>query len=133
VTVGWSLLLRGGICLFRMGEDGRSRHGRRAGSYLDFRTVSSGDLRVTPVRVVRRGAASYVVGWCFVVAVGAVRVPPLHRSPLRGEEEQEGGDGDHGDGGGDEDGARGAGYVDVILAGDDKDVGGDGEGGAEEG
>src|SRR5829696_5718716 len=42
-------------------------------------------------------------------------------------------DGDHGDRRGDQDGARGTGDVDVVLAGDDKDVGGDGEGCAEQG
>jgi hypothetical protein len=45
---------------------------------------------------------------------------------LRGENEEEGRDGDHGYGGGDEDGTGGTGHVDVVLAGDDKGVGGDG-------
>src|SRR4028119_1177528 len=52
---------------------------------------------------------------------------------VSGQDEQQRGDRRHRDGGRDQDGARGAGDVDVVLAGDDKDVGGDGERGAEEG
>ena len=46
---------------------------------------------------------------------------------------EEGGDAQDGEGGGEEDGARGAFEVGVVLAGEDKDVGGDREGGADGG
>src|SRR5215218_7113295 len=49
------------------------------------------------------------------------------------EDQQQRRDGDHGDRCGAQYGARGTGDVDVVLAGDDKDVGGDGEGCAEQG
>src|SRR5215217_6504913 len=49
----------------------------------------------------------------------------------RDEGGEEGRDGKDGDGGGDEDGAGGTFEVCIVLAGEDKDVGCDGEGGAQ--
>ena len=49
---------------------------------------------------------------------------------VEGKDGEEGGDGDDGDRGGDEDGAGDALDVGIVLFGDYKDVGGDGEGGA---
>src|SRR5215210_221612 len=49
----------------------------------------------------------------------------------RRQDEQQGGDGEHGDGGRDEDGAGGAFDVGIVLAGDYEDVGGDREGRAQ--